>query len=145
MFVRCRDPRLSSDPAWSAVRSGFEVQVDDLAAGCRRTGALYDVATTGGPMTQTASRSSALRPGAWNDYEITVSGDSYAVRLNGHVTSLFDNADPTRGVSACRDPSSGFIGLQQHTGNVAFRAVRLREVTTQPTCATGADRRRRPA
>ena len=99
----CR-PRLRANPAWIAVHTGFEVQVDDLArddgADCRRTGALYDIATTGGPATQTYSRGSALQPGAWNDYEITVSGDSYAVRLNDHVTSVYANPDPTRGVSA---------------------------------------------
>ena len=56
-----------------------------------------------------------------------MAGDAYAVRLNDHVTSVFTNLDPTRGVSADQDPSSGFIGLQQHTGNVSFRAVRIRE------------------
>ena len=129
--ARPRRPRLSANPAWIAVHTGFEIQVDDLArddgADRRRTGALYDIATTGGPATQTYSRGSALQPGAWNDYEITVSGDSYAVRLNDHVTSVYANLDPSRGVSADQDPSSGFIGLQQHTGNVSFRAVRIRE------------------
>ena len=62
-----------------------------------------------------------------------MSGDSYAVQLNDHVTSVFANADPTRGVSARHDPSSGFIGLQQHTGNVSFRAVRIREVACART------------
>jgi choline dehydrogenase-like flavoprotein len=141
VFVRFRDPcslppdhldpRLSANPAWIAVHTGFEVQVDDFArddgADCRRTGALYDIATTGGPVTQAFSRGSALQPGSWNDLEITVSGDSYAVRLNHHITSVYTNPDPTRGVSADQDPSSGFIGLQQHTGNVSFRAVRIRE------------------
>ncbi len=56
-----------------------------------------------------------------------MSGDSYAVRLNNHVTSVYANPDPARGVSADQDLSSGFIGLQQHTGNVSFRAVRIRE------------------
>ena len=59
VFVRFRDPRsappdpaeprLGTNPAWSAVHTGFEIQVDDLARGdgadCRRTGALYDIAT----------------------------------------------------------------------------------------------------
>ncbi len=142
VFVRFRDPRsappdpaeprLGANPAWSAVHTGFEIQVDDLArvdgADCRRTGALYDIATNGGPTTQTCSRGSALRPGAWNDLEITVSGDSFAVQLNDHVTSVFANADSTRGVSARHDSSSGFIGLQQHTGSVSFRAVRVCEI-----------------
>ena len=141
VFVRARDPRsarpdpvdprLCGNPAWAAVHTGFEIQVDDLAsdegADGRRTGALYDIATTGGAGTQNYSWGSALQPGAWNDCEITVAGDAYAVRLNDHVTSVFTNVDPDRGVSADQDPSSGFIGLQQHTGNVSFRAVRIRE------------------
>lgn len=141
VFVRFRDPcsapagsgdrRRNANPAWIGVHTGFEAQIDDLArddhAECRRTGALYDIATGGGGATQTYSRGSALQPGAWNDCEITVSGDSYEVRVNDHLTTAYTNPDPARGVSADKDPSSGFIGLQQHTGNVSFRAVRIRE------------------
>jgi hypothetical protein len=149
VFVRFRDPRSSppdpvesrsTNPAWSAVNTGFEIQIDDLArddgGDCRRTGALYGIATIEGSTTQTYSRGSALSPGAWNDYEITVCGDSYQVRLNDHVTSVFDNADPTRGVGVGHDPSSGFIGLQQHTGSVSFRAVRICEVAGGRTSRT---------
>jgi hypothetical protein len=151
VFVRFRDPRAAppdpaearphANPAWNAVHTGFEVQIDDLARGGgadrRRTGAVYDIATDGGPTTQTYSRGSALRPGAWNDLEVTMSGDSSVVRLNEHITSAFSNADRTRGVSARHDPSSGFIGLQQHTGNVSFRAVRIGEVAGVRTTRDG--------
>ncbi len=140
VFVRFRDPRLappelgdpriSTNPAWIAVHTGFEVQIDDMArddgADRHRTGALYDIPTTG-PQSQTYSRGSALQPGAWNDYEVTVSGDTYQVRLNDHVTSVYTNVDASRGVSAVEDASSGFVGLQQHTGAVSFRAIRIRE------------------
>ena len=57
---------------------------------------------------------------------LTVSGDTYRVRLNGHLTSTYTNPDATRGVSADVDPTSGFIGLQQHTGAASFRAVRIK-------------------
>ena len=141
VFVRFRDPRVAApdvgdpshraNPARIAVHTGFEVQVDDLArddgADRHRTGALYDITTAAGPSSQTYSRGSALHPGAWNNYEITVLGNSYTVRLNDHTTSVYANLDPSRGVSADQDPSSGFIGLQQHTGEVSFRAVRIRE------------------
>jgi hypothetical protein len=66
-----------------------------------------------------------------------MSGDSSVVRLNEHITSAFSNADRTRGVSARHDPSSGFIGLQQHTGNVSFRAVRIGEVAGVRTTRDG--------
>lgn len=123
------DPRISTDPAWIAVDTGFEAQIDETArpdgADMHRTGALYAIPTTG-PGAQTYSRGSALQPGAWNDYEVTVSGDTYQVRLNGHLTSTYTNPDAGRGVSTDHDPASGFIGLQQHTGAVAFRAVRIK-------------------
>lgn len=140
VFVRFRDPRLAdpglgdpkvtTDPAWIAVDTGFEAQIDETArpdgADMHRTGAVYGIATTGTPGAQVYSRGSALQPGAWNDYEVAVSGDTYQIRLNGHLTSTYTNPDHTRAVSADQDPASGFIGLQQHTGAVAFRAVRIK-------------------
>jgi hypothetical protein len=146
VFIRFRDPRLpapnlgdpqvATNPAWIAVHTGFEAQIDDLArpdgADLHRSGTLYEVPTGGSTNHQTYSRGSALQPGAWNDYEITVSGDTYQVRLNDHLTSVYTNTDPSRGVSADVDPSSGFIGLQQHTGAVSFRAVRIKEGPASP-------------
>jgi hypothetical protein len=125
------DPRVATNPAWIAVHTGLEVQIDDLArpdgADMHRTGALYNIPTSGQPRTQTYSRGSALQPGAWNDYEITVSGSAYRVKLNDHQTSAWGNLNSSFAVSADQDPASGFIGLQQHTGAVSFRAIRIRE------------------
>jgi choline dehydrogenase-like flavoprotein len=146
VFLRFRDPRLpapdlgdprvSTDPAWIAVHTGFEAQIDETArpdsADMHRTGALYDIPASGSPAAQEYSRGSALQPGAWNDYEVTVSGDTYRVRLNGHLTSTYTNPDGSRAVSADRDAASGFIGLQQHTGSVAFRAVRIKVGASAP-------------
>ncbi len=50
------------------------------------------------------------------------------MRLNGTQTSLFTNADTWRGKPATADPASGFIGLQAHTGKVAFRNIRIKEL-----------------
>ena len=144
--MRCRDPRLApsasapgtcANPARTAVHTGFEIQIDELAGDDgmdrHRTGAFYDIADAAGPASptysQTYSRGSALQPGAWNNLEITVAGDTYTVRLNDHTTSVYTNPDRRRGGSADQDPASGFIGLQQHTGAVSFRAVRIREGT----------------
>jgi choline dehydrogenase-like flavoprotein len=123
------DPRIAGNPAWLAVDTGFEAQVDDAAqpdqADKHRTGAIYDVEIGPALGQQQYARGSSLQPGEWNDLEITVQGDSYQVLLNGFQTTSFTNTDVTRGRSAGQDPLSGLIGLQTHTGAVAFRAVRI--------------------
>jgi hypothetical protein len=140
VFVRFRDPRLplpgpadpqvAANPARGADLTGFEVQIDELArsdgAVKHRTGAIYAIDTGPGASLQQYRRGSALQPGEWNDYEIEVSGDTYVVRLNGYETTHFTNTDPARGVPSTSDPNSGFIGLQEHTGRVSYRAVRIK-------------------
>jgi hypothetical protein len=139
VFVRFRDPRLPAtgvtdpravgNPAWRAACTGFEVQIDDQAApdhlDKHRTAAIYAIDIGAGAGQQQYHRGSGLQPGEWNDYEITVTGNNYVVRLNGFETSRFTNADASRGLPSTRDPHSGFIGLQQHTGRVSIRAVRI--------------------
>jgi hypothetical protein len=123
------DPRIATDPAWIAVYTGFEVQIDETArpdgADMHRTAAIYGTDIGPGAGQQIYARGSALAPGEWNDYEIQVAGDTYKVLLNGFQTSVFTNTDPARGRPASKDPTSGFIGLQTHTGAVSFRAVRI--------------------
>jgi Domain of Unknown Function (DUF1080)/GMC oxidoreductase len=123
------DPRIAGNPAWLAVDTGFEIQIDEMAqpdqADMHRTGAVYAIPIGAGPGQQTYARGSALQPGEWNDYEIQVAGDTYDVRLNGFQTAHFTNTDPARGLPASLDPLSGYIGLQTHTGAVSFRAIRI--------------------
>lgn len=129
--VGLNDPRIAN-PAWVAVLTGFEAQIDELAttdgADKHRTGAIYDVDVGGNAGQQIYRRGSALEPGEWNDYEIAVTGDTYIVRLNGYETSTFTNTDATRGLPSGSDPLSGFVGLQTHPapGRVSFRAVRIK-------------------
>jgi choline dehydrogenase-like flavoprotein len=124
------DPRIAGNPAWLAVDTGFEIQIDEQArndgADLHRTGAVYAIPIGGGVGQQTFARGSSLQPGEWNDYEIKVVGDTYTVALNGLQTAAFTNNDMSRGRAASQDPLSGFIGLQTHTGAVSFRAVRVR-------------------
>jgi choline dehydrogenase-like flavoprotein len=124
------DPRIAGNPAWLAVDTGFEIQIDEEArndgADLHRTGAVYAIPIGGAVGQQTFARGSSLQPGEWNDYEIKVVGDTYTVALNGLQTAAFTNTDMSRGRAASQDPLSGFIGLQTHTGAVSFRAVRLR-------------------
>jgi hypothetical protein len=123
------DPRIAGNPAWLAVDTGFEIQIDEMAqpdqADMHRTGAVYAIPIGAGPGQQTYARGSALQPGEWNDYEVQVAGDTYDVRLNGFQTAHFTNNDPARGLPANLDPLSGYLGLQTHTGAVSFRAIRI--------------------
>ena len=123
------DPRIAGNPAWLAVDTGFEVQVDEKAqpdgADMHRTGAIYAIPIGAAAGQQTYARGSSLQPGEWNDCEITVAGENYTLTLNGFQTANFTNTDPNRGRPASQDPLSGFIGLQSHTGAVSFRAIRI--------------------
>ena len=124
------DPRVAANPAWLAVDTGFEIQIDEQAepdqADKHRTGAIYSVDV--GPDTgqQAYARGSALQPGEWNDYEIRIAGDTYRVLLNGFQTTAFTNTDPRRGLPSSQGTGSGYVGLQTHTGAVAFRAIQIR-------------------
>src|SRR5262245_18962113 len=124
------DPRIPGNPAWVAVYTGFETQIDEQAAPDQadkhRTGAIYSIDVGLAAGQQAYARGSALQPGEWNDYEIQVAGDTYTVLLNGFRTTSFTNTAGQRGVPASRDLTSGFIGLQTHTGAVAFRAVQIK-------------------
>jgi choline dehydrogenase-like flavoprotein len=137
------DPRAAGNPAWVAALTGFEVQIDDQArpAGLdkNRTGAVYDISTgqNGEPTLQNFQRAPDLVPGNWNDLEVAVAGNRYTVTLNGVQTSDFTNTDAGRGQSPTQNPASGYVGLQAHTGRIAFRNVRIKAVTAA-TAATAA-------
>jgi hypothetical protein len=149
VFVRFRNPRLpvpdpanpgTSNPytnqAWVAVHTGFEVQIDEEGRpnglDKERTGAIYDIPTGqgGDPQLQAYSPHPVLAANTWHDYEIKVQGDTYTVRLNGQQATKFTKPNTAeyqhRGLAPTADPASGFIGLQAHTGRVAFRRIRIK-------------------
>jgi hypothetical protein len=116
------------------VDTGFEIQIDELARGNRlkgtpdgapehRTGAIYGVPPGPERGQQRCVPGPSLRPGAWNDLSVEVRGDTYRVTVGGIQTAVFTNTDPYRGRAAAPDRASGYIGLQSHTGHVAFRDV----------------------
>jgi len=128
VFIRFRDPMLrlpdvlrqradaegaavATNPAWSAVFSGFEVQIDDNARGDvnkdyygrrpepdglfkNRTGAIYKIPAgdliiqTGGHDTriQQYTPGPPTRAGVWMQYDIVVAGDHYEVTLTDTET-----------------------------------------------------------
>jgi hypothetical protein len=129
VFIRFRDPlarlpavlrqradaegaAVASNPAWTAVFSGFEVQIDDNARGDvtkdyygrrpepdglfkNRTGAIYKIPAgdliihTGGHdvKLQQYTPGPATRPGVWMQYDIVVTGNHYEVTLTDTETS----------------------------------------------------------
>ena len=133
VFLRFPDPTTIdyNNTAFVGVDFGFEVQIDALGRGSpppgqtvdkkfRTTGAIYNIAA------QTLDESVIARPpGQWNEFEIHVKDNRFTVLLNGQQKTEFVNDDPTRGKP---DAGSRFIGLQTHTGRVAFRNIQIREL-----------------
>ncbi|HVT15620.1 MAG TPA: family 16 glycoside hydrolase [Thermoanaerobaculia bacterium] len=124
VFVRFPDPNGKGydNTAYVAIQFGFEVQIDQLArddgAAIHKTGAIYGFA---GPANPDALPVKA--PGQWNEFEIHAEGQRYTVFLNGEKITEYLNPDPARGTE-----SPSFIGLQTHTGRVAFRKIQIKEV-----------------
>ena len=102
VFVRFPDP--GNDP-WVAVNQGHEVQICDTEKG-HQTGAIYNF--------QNCSSLNSKPVGEWNDYDIKVVGHHYLITLNGKLVNDFTTSRPLL---------QGYIGLQNHWGNVAFRNI----------------------
>lgn len=118
------DSRGYDNTAFVAVDFGFEVQIDQLArndgAPIHKTGAIYGFA---GPSNPAALP--VRPPEEWNEFEIHAQGQRYTVFLNGQRVTEYVNPDPNRGrASAPGAPS--FIGLQAHSGRVAFRRIQIK-------------------
>lgn len=125
IFLRFPDPESKGydNTAWVAVNFGFEVQIDETGhpdgAPEHTTGSIYS------EKNQAFTRVVANPVGQWNRYAIRVEGQIYAVSLNDRQVTRFTNDRADRGVpSAPLAPS--YIGIQTHTGNVAFRNVTIR-------------------
>jgi hypothetical protein len=129
VFLRFPDPDSKGydNTAWVGVHFGFEVQIDETGAPdgalVHTTGAIYEQEG------QLLSQVPALPVGQWNQYEISVIGQSYRVVLNGVQVSEWvfggDPAHPDRGQPSTRAVPR-YIGLQSHTGRVEFRDIVLR-------------------
>ncbi|MFL6447763.1 MAG: family 16 glycoside hydrolase [Bryobacteraceae bacterium] len=128
VFIRFPNPGSKgyNNTAFAAVDFGFEVQIDSLGqpdgAGIHMTGAMYNF--------QAPSSMPVSPLGQWNAYEIRVEGQHYRIKLNGIDVTDFtfavgsDASHPDRGLpSTAAVPR--FIGLQSHTGRVAFRRIQI--------------------
>ncbi|HET7061396.1 MAG TPA: family 16 glycoside hydrolase [Nitrosospira sp.] len=126
IFIRFPHPDSKgyNNTAYVAVNFGFEIQIDQLArpdgSPLRKTGAIYGFAAPSDP------NNLPVKPvGEWNEFQIHVQGQHYTVFLNGVKITEYNNTDPNRG-----QPSTGsnpsFIGIQNHTGRVAFRKIQIK-------------------
>jgi len=140
---------VAGNPAWSAVFSGFEVQIDDNARGDvnkdyygrrpepdglfkNRTGAIYKIPAgdlivhTGGHdvTLQQYTPGPPTRVGVWMQYDITVAGDHYEVTLTDTETGVSQLTTAFDNTDALRGVGPGFIGIQSYPSSpVAFREI----------------------
>ncbi len=134
VFVRFPHPNGKGydNTAYVGVDFGFEVQIDQTAApagaAIHKTGAIYNFA---GP--QNPNALPVTPPGRWNEFAIRAQGQHYEVRLNNVLVTTFDfqvGSDaqhPDRGLPSTA-AAPRFMGLQTHTGRVAFRNIRIRAI-----------------
>ncbi len=115
IFVRFSDP--DNDP-WIAVKTGYEIQIDDLALpegrAENKTGSIYDIVP---PSVLTSKQ-----VGEWNTFEIHALGQNYTVILNGiMVIPKFPGTRLRR----------GYIGIQNHDSesHVLFRNIRIKDLS----------------
>jgi hypothetical protein len=116
------------------------VQIDELArpdgAWNHRTNAIYNIPIGNAPGQQNFTLppllQAGLQPQTWYEMQIEVLGQNYktSIRdLNGgpfQKVTEFNNTDAYRGKPKAVDQFSGYIGVQAHTGLVAYRAIRIK-------------------
>jgi hypothetical protein len=94
------------DPQHGPDIEGIQVEVDPNVD--KHTGGLYESGGRGWVMMPTPEGERALKPGQWNDLEVSVRGNHIVTRLNG--VKVVDYMDPAPRFT------DGVIGLQIHTG-----------------------------
>lgn len=145
--VNQREPRAAGNPAWVAVATGFEVQIDEQGSPSffdrHRTGALYDIPAgqvingVAEPSEQQFTPGPVLLPAHWYALEIDVQGDLYVVRVRDVQAggSAFQQVSrfqkpagkyQDRGLAASSDSRSGYVGLQAHSTSVVFRQIQVK-------------------
>jgi len=104
VFVHARITGI--DPEHGPDIEGMQVEVDPGKG--KHTGGLYESGGRGWVAMPTAEGENALKPGEWNDLEVSVQGSHVRTRLNG--VKVVDYTDPSPKFN------EGVIALQIHTG-----------------------------
>ena len=94
------------DPQHGPDIEGMQVEVDPSVG--NHTGGLYESGGRGWVIQPSAEGEKALKPGEWNDLEVSVRGNHIVTRLNGVTIADYLDASPKF--------TDGVIGLQIHTG-----------------------------
>lgn len=118
VFVRSRI--LGIDPQHGPDIEGMQVEVDPNVG--KHTGGLYESGGRGWVAMPTAEGEQALKPGAWNDLEVSVRGPHIITQLNGTKTVDFTDTAPRF--------TDGVIGLQIHTGGGV--KMRWKDISIKP-------------
>jgi hypothetical protein len=108
------------DPAHGPDIEGMQVEVDPSPG--KHTGGLYESAGREWVAMPTAEAEKALKPGDWNDLEVSVHGNRIVTHVNG--VKVADFTDPVPKFT------DGVIGLQIHTGGgvkVRWKDIYIKE------------------
>jgi hypothetical protein len=101
-----------TDPEHGPDIEGMQVEVDPNAG--KHTGGLYESRGRGWVKMPSVEGEQALKPGEWNDLEVSVRGNHVVTHLNGVIIADYTDSSPKF--------ADGVIGLQIHTGG----GVRMR-------------------
>jgi Domain of Unknown Function (DUF1080) len=99
---------------------GMQVEVDPNVG--KHTAGLYESGGRGWVAMPTADGEKALKPGEWNDLEVSVRGSHIVTQLNGMQIVDYTDATPKF--------TDGVIGLQIHTGGgvrMRWKEIYIRE------------------
>jgi hypothetical protein len=99
---------------------GMQVEVDPNLG--KHTGGLYESGGRGWVMMPSEDGEKALKPGEWNELEMSVQGNHVVTQLNGVKIVDFTDAAPKF--------TDGVIGLQIHTGGgvkMRWKDILIRE------------------
>ncbi|MFJ9407883.1 OmpL47-type beta-barrel domain-containing protein [Streptomyces sp. NPDC101393] len=132
-FPNVHDHPEESRPEWVAIKYGHEIQILDRPDGdMYKTGSVYGFDRVG------LGGAGVTPKGTWNDYEIRVVDQHYAIYRNGALLNEFDNTggqvfNPPRDDDPGTDGrryASGYLGLQVHseTDVVSYRNIRIQEL-----------------
>ncbi len=132
-FPNVHDNPEEPDPEWVAIKYGHEIQINDRPDGdMYKTGSVYGFDRIG------LGGAGVTPKGTWNDYEIRVVDQHYAVYRNGVLLNEFDNNggqsfEPPRDDDPGTDGrryASGYIGLQVHSTSdvISYRDIRIQEL-----------------